>query len=167
MFLRETTTGNAEGYLKWKEQLNHVLKNRSCEPPKAKLDMSEVMLFGDLLESWKLWRQSEADKDIEKTFVSKETNTKYKKKVKQGETEEVLKMCLGKVRQRFIKKYDTRKQKAYVRLSLQKPKSLSVDTMSSRLKILNNYLSSFPLPDNKSFSQGEMVNIVLRMLPAV
>ena len=72
--------------------------------------------------------------------MSKETDKKYKKKVKQGETEEVLKICLGKVCQRFIKKYDARKQKAYMRSSLQKPKSLSVDAMSSRLKILNNYL---------------------------
>ena len=54
-----------------------------------------------------------------------------------------------------------------MRSSLQKPKSLSVDAMSSRLKILNNYLSSFPSPDNKSFSQGEMIEIVLSMLPAV
>ena len=78
-----------------------------------------------------------------------------------------MKICLGKVRQKFIKKYDARKQKAYMRSSLQKPKSLSVDAMSSRLKILNNYLSSFPSPDNKSFSQGEMIEIVLSMLPAV
>ena len=50
---------------------------------------------------------------------------------------------------------------------LQKPKSSSVDAMSSRLEDLNNYLTSFPLPDNKSFSQGEMIEIVLSMLPAV
>ena len=39
--------------------------------------------------------------------------------------------------------------------------------MSSRLKILDNYLTRFPLPYNKSFSQGEMVEIVLSMLPTV
>ena len=68
--VKKLCSGNAEGYLKWKEQLKHVLRNRPCESPKAKIDMTEAMLFGDLLESWKLWRQSEADKDIEKTFVS-------------------------------------------------------------------------------------------------
>ena len=51
--------------------------------------------------------------------------------------------------------------------SLQKPKSLSVHAISSKLKILNNYLASFPLPDNKSLSQGEMIEIVLSMLPIV
>ena len=54
-----------------------------------------------------------------------------------------------------------------MRSSLLKPKSLSVDGMSSRLKILNSYLSSFPSPDNTSFSEGEMIEIVLNMLPAV
>ena len=102
--VKKLCSGNAEGYLKWKEQLNHVLNNRPCKSPKAELDIAEAMLFGDLLESWKLWRQSEAEKDIEKTFATKETNTKYRKKVKQGETEEVLKICLGKIRQRLIKK---------------------------------------------------------------
>ena len=92
------------------------------------------------------------EKEIEKTFKKKETDTNYKKKVKQGEMEDVLNICLGKILQRFIKKYDARKQKAYMRSSLQKPKSLSVDPMSSRLKILNNYITSFHFSDNKSFS---------------
>ena len=46
---------NAEAYIKWKNQFDHVLKNRPCESTKAELDMAEAMLFGDLLESWKLW----------------------------------------------------------------------------------------------------------------
>ena len=54
-----------------------------------------------------------------------------------------------------------------MRAGLIKTKYLSVDTMSSRLKILNYYLTSFPSPDNKSFSEGEMIEIVLSMLPAV
>ena len=39
--------------------------------------------------------------------------------------------------------------------------------MSSRFKTLNNYLSSFPSPDNKSLSQGEMIKTVLSMFPIV
>ena len=54
-----------------------------------------------------------------------------------------------------------------MRVDLLEPKSLSVDAMSSRLKILNNYLTSFSLLENKSFSQGEMIEIVLSMLPAI
>ena len=38
--------GSAEAYLKWKIQVDHVLKNRPCEYPNAKLDMVEAMLNG-------------------------------------------------------------------------------------------------------------------------
>ena len=63
-----------ETYLKWKIQPDH--ENRPYESVKAKLDMVEAMLFGELLESWKLWRKTEAKKEIEKTFRSKETDFK-------------------------------------------------------------------------------------------
>ena len=53
-----------------------------------------------------------------------------------------------------------------MRSGLVKPRSLSVDSMSSRLKIMNNHLQSFPLPDNQSFSQGELIEIVLSMIPS-
>ena len=79
----------------------------------------------------------------------------------------ILKHFLGKVRNRFIKKCDARKQKACMRAGLIKPKALSIDTMSSRFTILNNYLTKFPLSDNKSFLQGEMIEIVLSVLPIV
>ena len=79
----------------------------------------------------------------------------------------MFKYYLGKIRQLFIKKYDAGKQKTYMRSSLQKLKSLYVDAMPSRLKILNNYLASFPLLDNKLFSQGEMIEIVPSILPVV
>ena len=54
-----------------------------------------------------------------------------------------------------------------MRAGFLKTKSLSVDAMSSRLKILNNYLTSFPFPDNKLFSQGEIIEIVPSMITAV
>ena len=54
-----------------------------------------------------------------------------------------------------------------MRAGLVKPKFLSVDTMSSRLKALNYCLTSFPSPDKKSFFEGEVIEIVLSMLPVV
>ena len=103
---------------------------------------------------------------MEDTYQKKDTEEIYKKQFKEGDTG-VLKYYLGKVRNRFIEKYNARKQKDHMRAGLLKPKSLSIDTMSSRLKILNNYLSDIPSPDNKSFSQGEIIEIILSMLPAV
>ena len=57
----------------------------------------------------------------------------YKKKYKKGDLDEVFKYYLGKICQRFIKKYDTRKQKEYMRSSLLNTKSLS---------LYSNYLDS-------------------------
>ena len=48
--VKKFCSGSAEVYLKWKIQLDHVLKTRPCEFPNAKLDMAEAMLYGDLLE---------------------------------------------------------------------------------------------------------------------
>ena len=61
-------------------QLDHVLKTYPCESPKSKQDMVGPMIYGDLIESWKLWRQTESEKEVEKTFKSKGTDEKYKKK---------------------------------------------------------------------------------------
>ena len=48
--------------------MDHVLKNRPCESPKIKLDMVEAILYVDILESWKLRRKTESEKDMEGAF---------------------------------------------------------------------------------------------------
>ena len=62
-----------EIYLKWKMQLDHVLKKRPCESGKEKLDMAEEMLDGGLLESWKLWRDTKSEKEKKGTFKKDDT----------------------------------------------------------------------------------------------
>ena len=100
------------------------------------------------------------------TYEKKDKGDTYKE-FKKGDSDEVFKNCLVNIRNCFIKKYDDWKQKIYTRTGLLKPKSLSVDTMSFRFKIINKYLTSFPSPDNKLFSQSEMIEIELCMIPAV
>ena len=56
------------------------------------------------MESWELYRKGEAEKEVEKTFKNKDTDEKFKKKVKYGEKSETYKYCVGKLRQKFIKK---------------------------------------------------------------
>ena len=73
---------------------------------------------------------------------------RFPKEGSQGKTLVVFKDCLGKLRIKFIKKYDTRKQKAHMYAGIVKPRGLLVDSMSSRSKIMNNYHISFPFPDN-------------------
>ena len=60
--------------------------------------------------------------------------------------------------------YNARRKRIYMRVGLLKPKFLSVDAMSSRLKILNHYLTTFPLSDNKSLFKREMNEIILSLL---
>ena len=46
---------------------------------------------------------------MEGTYKKKDTGESYKKKFKKGDTDEIHKNYLGKVRNYFIKKYDARK----------------------------------------------------------
>ena len=46
-----------------------------------------------------------------------------------------------------------------------KYRDLSVDSISSGLKIMHNYLNISPFPDNELFSQGGMIEIVLSTIP--
>ena len=109
--IRRLCSLSAEAYLKWKTQLDHVLKKLPCRSPKAKLDMTEAILYGDLLESWKLWYKTESEKNMESIFQKKDTGEIHKKKFQKGEINEEFKYCLDKVRQKFIKKYDARNQR--------------------------------------------------------
>ena len=102
--IKKLSSGKAEAYFKWKIQLYHVLKNRPCESGKDKLDMAKAMLDGDLLEYWKLWRKTESSKEKKEA-----TGEVYKKKYAEGDSDGIYKCCLGKVRNRFIKKYGDRK----------------------------------------------------------
>ena len=105
------------------------MKNRPYEITKEKHGMVDAMLDGDLLESWKLWHQTESDKEIEGTFQKRDSGETYKKKFKKGDSDGVFRYCLGKVYNRFIKKYNARKKKAYMRAGLIKLKYFSVDAM--------------------------------------
>ena len=73
--------------------------------------MAEVMLSGDLLKAWKFWHKTESSKEKEGSFKKEITGKVYKKKYVEADSDLVFKYCLGKVRSRFIKNYDARKQK--------------------------------------------------------
>ena len=94
--VKQLCAGTAESYLKWKWQLDEVIKNKPYESPKAKLDMAEAILYDDLLESWKLWRQTEGEVEVEveKQFREKETGNEYTKKVHRGDKTDTYKACL-------------------------------------------------------------------------
>ena len=109
--------------------MDHILKSRPRDPPKTELDMIETMFRGDLLESWKLLRQTKSGKEGEKTFKCKGTYEKYKMKMNLGEMDKALKHFLGNVHDCFIKKYIASKRKTYMKVGLLNPKALSVEDM--------------------------------------
>ena len=52
-----------------------------------------------------------------------------------------------------------------MRIGLQKPRDILIKQMSSRLRVMNSYLSWFPAPENVSFSTGELIEMVIGMIP--
>ena len=52
-----------------------------------------------------------------------------------------------------------------MRSNLQKPSKVPVKMMMARLKVMNSYFPSFPSPENTSFSTGEIIDIILSMIP--
>ena len=76
--------GSTEAYLKWKRQLNHIIKSKLCKPSNVNLDMAETMFYGDFIESWKLWRQTEGALEVEKKFRERETRMEILEEISQG-----------------------------------------------------------------------------------
>ena len=83
--VKQLCAGTAESYLKWKWQLDEVIKNKPYESPKAKLDMAEAMLHGDLLESWKLWGQTEGSVEVEKKSLKRNRRGVHQEGSKRGQ----------------------------------------------------------------------------------
>ena len=52
-----------------------------------------------------------------------------------------------------------------MRSGLIKPIEVPVQLMAARLRIMNSYLVHSPCPGNTSFSTGNMINIMLGMIP--
>ena len=59
-------------------------------------------MYGDLLESWKVWRQTEGAVEVENKFKGNDSGTEYTKKVPRGDWAETFKACLGRLRNIFL-----------------------------------------------------------------
>ena len=81
--------------------MDYVVNIKPCESPKIKLDMTETMLNKDLLESWKLWRQTEGAVEVGKKFREMKTRTENIKRAPRGDKDNVFKACLGRLRENF------------------------------------------------------------------
>ena len=65
--VKKLCTGDAEAYIKWHNQLDQVITGKPCDTNKAKFEIVEIMLYGDLndmrLEISDTIRKAEVTKD--------------------------------------------------------------------------------------------------------
>ena len=101
---------------------------------------------------------------VSKTF-KKGTPEEHKKNVPRGFTNGGHKECLKQLAGNFFSEFAARKQKTYMRSNLVRPPQVPVKMMYARLKVMNAYLPSFPGPENSPFLTGEMIDIILAMIP--
>ena len=45
-------TGDAEAYIEWHKQLDQVITGKPCDTNKARFEIVEMMLYGDLSDKW-------------------------------------------------------------------------------------------------------------------
>ena len=64
-------------------------------------------------------------------------------------------------------KFASRKKKAYMRNELKDPNGIPMKKVAAKLKVLNLYLKRFLKPGNTSFSAGEMIDVVIGVIPNV
>ena len=162
--IKKLCTGDAKAYIKWHKQLDQVILGKPCDNTKSKFEIVEMMLYGDLKDTWQ-----EISETIRKAEITKEKTDKDGKKVSttapRGYSSTAFRLALDKLKTQFFQKFAARKEKAYMRMGLQKPRDISIKQMSSRLRVMNSYLSRFPAPENVSFSTGELIEIVIGMIP--
>ena len=87
-----------------------------------------------------------------------------------GETDDTFKSVLNRwLRHYFpsVNKHPAAMQKKYMRCMLRKPKTVQVKQVFTRLHIMNGMLKYFPSPDNTPFSEQEMIDIIISMVPGV
>ena len=112
--------------------------------------MTGFILYGNLKDTWE-GIQVEHISDVVRKTYKKGTDKEYKKEVPRGFTAAWHKEYLKQLSQNFFSEFATRKQKTYVRINLLKPEKVGIKIMTARLKVMNTYLSSFPMPENSHF----------------
>ena len=68
------------------------------------------------------------------------------------------------MKDKFFQKFTARKEKTYMRMGIQNPRIISMKKMSSRIQVMNLYLSRFSALQNVSFSAGELIEILIGMI---
>ena len=117
---RKLCHGTAEDYLKWHRSLQTIFKGKPCTSPEAKFEMTGLMLFGNLKDTWEAIMHEHIAVVVSKTF-KKGTPEEHKKNVPRGFTNGGHKECLKQLAGNFFSEFAARKQKTYMRSNLVRP----------------------------------------------
>ena len=161
---KKLSAGTAEDFIKWTRSLQLIFKGKPCDTAASKFEMVGLLLHGDLRNTWEAIMTEHVSKVVVRT-VKKSDGTEEKKEMTRGYTEAGFRTCLKTLALGFFTEFAARKQKSYMRSGLIKPLEVPVQLMASRLRVMNSYLPHFPSPENTSFSTGDMIDIVLGMIP--
>ena len=162
--IKKLCTGDAEAYIRWHKQLDQVITSKPCDTNRAKFDLVDMMLYGDLKDTWQEIAESTRKASVTKDKLSQD-GTKTSVTAPRGFSNTAFRIATDKLKEHFFAKFAARKEKAYMRAGLKKPRDITVRQMSARLRVMNSYLSRFPPPENSSFSTGELIEIVIGMIP--
>ena len=74
-------------------------------------------------------------------------------------------VILNRLKETLFDRLVARKKKVYTRNGLTKPIVLGIENIANMILVLNYYLSRFPEPEIKAFATGDMIKMVLCMIP--
>ena len=152
------SVGSIESLLRWKRDLEDVIRQKPVTNPIGMFDMAEMLLADDPLATFQETRRS----------VCQSVPVGGTLEDAMGENVATF----GSVMNRFLHHYfpntianAAAKQKRYMRSNLRKPDGVRVKQVFTRIMCMNALLPLFPPPDNRAFTDNELVDIIVAMMP--
>lgn len=149
--------GSVEELLRWKRELESVIRTKPVKDPSIKFDMAELLLGEDPLQNFQELRNT----------ICKATPA-FGGGGEEGETDFSFKSCINRLLEHYfpqVSKNPSGKQKRYMRQGLRKPRGVRVKQIFMRLTQMNSLFPLFPEPDNNIMSEAELEEVIVSMCP--
>jgi len=155
--IQKFSYGTTEELLRWKRELDSIIASKPVTDPMGKFNTAELILSDDPLNTFKEYRRGvcESIPNVPGGQAPGETNETF---------QSVVNRFLGHY---FPKAHrnPAGTQKKYMRCHLKKPRGVRVNQVFLRIYQMNALLPLFPEPDNHMFTDLELVDIIITMMP--
>jgi len=154
--LRTFNGGPIEELILWVQALANVIHRKPVRGGHSKFEMAVMLLKDEPLRTFQTIRKRICDDPDEGGIVQT------------GETDESFDLVVDAwIAHHFPQAHNCPafKQKNYMRSWLTKPRNVLVKQIFTRLNQMNATLPVFPGPENTMFSDQELINIVMFMIP--